>query len=120
MSRVAIRLHFERNGQMKSFYIGIEIRNNNKIKPITVYELPMIARSRNDIIETHLETVLMYIGIIITSTFSTTCLPKEHTLVEQLIDICSSLSYLNQSRKHITYEHMYMSTFTKLTSHQTS
>ena len=64
----------------------------------------MIAHSRNDIIDTDFETVLMYIGIIITSTFSTTCLPKEHTLVEQLIDICSSLSYLNQSRKHITYD----------------
>mgnify|MGYP001801826782 CR=1 FL=1 len=89
---------------MKSFYIEIEIRNNNKIKPITVSELPAIATSVNDIIETHFETVLMYIGIIITSTFSTTCLPKEHTLVEQLIDICSSLSYLNQSRKHITYD----------------
>ena len=77
---------------MKSFYIEIDIRNNNKIKPITVSELPAIATSGNDIIVTHFETVSMYIGIIITSTFSTTWLPKEHTLVEQLIDICSSLS----------------------------
>lgn len=36
---------------------------------------------------------LAHKGLLPTSTFSTTCFPKEHTLVEQVMTMFSGLSY---------------------------